>query len=166
MLSFEIAGRDVQIIKSAITSVGTARTVATYDCGTVPGATDINVVQSKSTIGLCYRCSDRLASECRDVNTTCRVSLYKKDIWKEFALQKNQLYRLRRAFEQHIPTLYKVLRVCHHTKLRQSLLVCLHVCKWTQVLAGKSPVRRLSQYYESDYRVRYLSNATCLGGIC
>lgn len=43
---------------------------------------DINAVQPKTTIRLCYRCGDRHAGECRFVNTICRFCKKKGHIEK------------------------------------------------------------------------------------
>ncbi|KAM3961452.1 LOW QUALITY PROTEIN: uncharacterized protein ACR2FA_004568 [Aphomia sociella] len=79
VLSAESAGRDVRMIQTG--SVGAtvpsafAASAATSDEPTsqpAPEPMDINAVQMKSNMRLCYRCGDRHGGVCRFVNTICR----------------------------------------------------------------------------------------------
>lgn len=101
MLSAESAGRDVRMIQDAagggITlppSPGTSQQFLSSPLNTTPHAMvepmDINAVQSKSIVRLCYRCGDRHAGECRFVNTICRYCKKKGHIEK-ICLSKKKL---------------------------------------------------------------------------
>lgn len=69
MFTYESAGKDARMIQDAA-AADTPATTPTTSTGVEP--MDINAVQSKPSVRLCYRCGDQHAGECRFVNTVCR----------------------------------------------------------------------------------------------
>lgn len=100
MLSSESAGRDVRMIQDA---AGVAPSVSSPYLPPAPAPTvtsphavqpmDINVVQSKVNVRLCFRCGDRHAGECRFINTVCRFCRKKGHLEKICISKKKQTSR-------------------------------------------------------------------------
>nr|XP_034833643.1 uncharacterized protein K02A2.6-like [Maniola hyperantus] len=76
MLAAETAGKDCHMIQSSTSTDSSCTSsngaAATTNQGSSVEAMDINAVQTKTNIRLCYRCGDRHGGECRFVNATCR----------------------------------------------------------------------------------------------
>lgn len=74
MLSSESAGKDVRMIHNAASDRGECPTTSGTNTPATPAPEpmDINAVQSKANIRLCYRCGDRHGGQCRFINAVCR----------------------------------------------------------------------------------------------
>ncbi|XP_045782541.1 uncharacterized protein K02A2.6-like [Maniola jurtina] len=75
MLAAETAGKDCHMIQSSTntdsSSISSNTATNTNQSPSVEPM-DINAVQTKTNIRLCYRCGDRHGGECRFINATCR----------------------------------------------------------------------------------------------
>lgn len=74
MLSSESAVRDVKMMHDATVSTSAAPRMSLSDAPPVLPAEpmDVNAMQTKANIRLCYRCGERHAGECRFINAICR----------------------------------------------------------------------------------------------
>lgn len=98
MLSSESAGRDARMMQNA----ANGHTVVSYDATATGAATtslpvsepmDVNALQSKDSIRLCYRCGDRHGGECRFVNVVCHYCKKKGHIEKVCTAKKRNRSR-------------------------------------------------------------------------
>lgn len=91
MLSSESAGRDVRMIQDAA-GVNPSTSSPCLPAPQAPSTVepmDINAVQSKVNVRLCYRCGDRHGGECRFINTVCRFC-QKKGHLEKICLSKKK----------------------------------------------------------------------------